>query len=465
MSIRANVPKLVFGICLVPGILAFLACEDEPLAPESRPSVLTVEPTHQWAGGEVRITIVGFPFEDEDVVVAGEDTLEVFDRQLFLLGVRLPTDANGPTTLEMIRDGEGLGSVTVEAYGFEEHRTYPVDLAHYITEYPVEWGVAVVGPAYFGSNGDTSLGITWIHPSSGVHRQFAGTPEGRQLYRTGVDPISGDLYYEWETDCTISGCPDRVHVGKIIGGELIDLGWVSRPCHRWGCEPLAADIWVQHELLRTCRVVGGPVGDSCIPIDAFHFGGDDPQWIRRLWSADVALIEHTAFQISTGLLAFRIDVDHQTGGFREFEATTDEGREVFYVSNWGADDVTGSPMLRIRTLRGEDGSVIRSVELPLGLAPEEALRFPGPSFELAHDSERDVILIHRTDQWTLEARDPITLALKGEIALPDHPDGWMEARVLVDQDTDRAFIVYSAGWKDGGPTPGTPVTSIRLPPP
>jgi len=75
-----------------------------------------------------------------------------------------------------------------------------------------------------------------------------------------------------------------------------------------------------------------------------------------------------------------------------------------------------------------------------------------------------VLLVHRIETRTLEVRDPVTLELKGEVALRDRPDGWYEAQVLVDPDTDHAFIVYSGAWKDGGPTQGTPVIAIRLPP-
>jgi hypothetical protein len=82
--------------------------------------------------------------------------------------------------------------------------------------------------------------------------------------------------------------------------------------------------------------------------------------------------------------------------------------------------------------------------------------------DLAYDPLRDVLLIHRSR--SLEIRDPLMGTLKGEVALPDRPDGWYEARILVDPDTDHAFIVYSGAWKDGGPTQGTPVIAIRLPP-
>jgi hypothetical protein len=452
MSIRANVPKLVFGICLVPGILAFLACEDEPLAPESRPSVLTVEPTHQWAGGEVRITIVGFPFEDEDVVVAGEDTLEVFDRQLFLLGVRLPTDANGPTPISVLRNGKAIGRVTTEAYGFEKTRIYPDRLAHYITEFPLEWGVAVVGPAYWEES-DIPEGITWIHLSSGMHRRFASTPDPslERMYRTGVDPVSGELFFEFRG----SDGSDRpnVHRATIVGGQLVDLGWVTRICNRWGCEPLAGDIWVAHEYLYTCRLAAGPEPKACEFIE--HLNGDDPQWIRRLWSADVALIQHAAFRMSTGEFAYWLGGQEDSRHVQwSSKVTTDEGRGLFYASGGGMsrDSVSG---YRIHALNGSDGSRIRSSAVIEADSYHPVLGF---------DPVRDVILIHRPDTRTVEVRDPLQFRLHGEIKLPGHPDSWMEALILVDDDTDRAFIVYSGAWKDSAPVAGTPVISIRLPP-
>ncbi len=466
MAIHRIVPIVVvrgflFLGALVP--LGILACDDEPAGPESIPPNLTVTPSHQWAGGEVGIEIVGKSFEDGDVVVAGTDTLEVVTWQQFRITFRLPTSANGPTTLTVLRDGETLGRVTAEAFGFEEYRTYPVRLEHYITEVPVDWGVSVVSPAYYGGNGDTSKGFVWIHPSSGMHRQFSGTPDLEPMYRTGVDPVGADIYFEYDIWCDQPGVDCKpVHVARVVGGELVDLGWVNRPCQRWGCEPLAGDIWLVHEYLMTCKVVRGPAGDICEPIETLW--GDDPQWIRRLWSADIALIEHVAFRMSTGQYAYTIGPEHLTGPLWTFSATTDEGRGLFYICNRAIDDETESLMMRIRTVRGEDGAVIRSVDIPTEVEPDESGSFPGSIPDLGYDQARDVLLIHRTDTWVVEFRDPVTLELKGEVALPDHPDGWMEARILVDPDTDHAFIVYSAAWKDDGPTQGTPVVAIRLPP-
>jgi hypothetical protein len=452
-----NAPvQIVCGILLL-GALTALACDDDPEGLDPVPLVLTVTPAHQWAGGEVRITVVGAPYEDADVVVAGADTLEIFDRQSFLLGVRLPTGANGPTTLAVLRDGESLGTVITEAYGFEETRIYPVPIGDEITEFPVEWGVAVVSQA--DGSGDTSEGFSWIHLSAGISRHFPGTsgPNQGKLYRVGVDPVSGDLYFEWDSSL------HTVHKGKIIGGELVDLGWVNRPCHRWGCEPLAGDIWVLHEYPLTCRVVTSPDGERCETIHSpgsSEFWGDDPRWIARLWSADIALIEQAALRMSTGEYAYLV-----TGLKFEFNIAVDEGRGVFYTSNGGYDEESEQAVMLIRTMRGDDGVVIRSVRIETSIDAERADRNGEGMPDLAYDQDRDVLLIHRLETRTLEVRDPVTLELKGEVALRDRPDNWYEAQVVVDPDTDHAFIVYSrGGWRDVGPPPDTPVISIRLPP-
>ena len=438
---------LIRGFLLL-GAFLVLACDDDTTGPESTPPVLTISPSQQWAGGEARIQIVGERFLDEDVVVAGDDTLEIFDRQNFVLGVRLPTDVNGPTTLDVIREGKALGSVTVEAYGFEETRIYPVPINDMMTEFPVEWGVAVVGQS--DDAGETSAGFSWIHPSIGISRHFPGTsdPDLGRLFRVGVDPVSGILYHEWNWAY-------EVHAGQIIGGELVDLGWVNRPCQRWGCEPLAGDIWVVHEWLVTCRVVSGDEGDGCATIYSPGVGGwgDDPPWIARLWSADIALIETAAMRISTGELAYRLRSQPAL-----FNVTTDEGRGLFYASGGFYDSENHQAVKQINTIRGEDGVVTRS----LTVERIETDTFHGWNPALAYDPLRDVLLIHRS---SLEIRDPLMGTLKGEIALLDHPDSYLEARILLDPDTDHVFIVYSGAWKDGRPTPGTPVTSIRLPPP
>ena len=448
------VPAPVVSGFLLFASLTSLACNDDPAAPESIPPVLTVSPTHQWAGGQVRIQIVGSPFEEGDVVVAGADTLEIFDWQYFLLGVRLPTGANGPTALTVLRDGETLGSVMTEVYGFEEYREFPVPFGNMITEFPVEWGVAVVSQA--DAAGDNGEGFSWIHLSTGVHRHFPGTPDPHlgRFYRVGVDPDSGELFFELRVTCPEGEVPcGNLHRGRIVGGELVDLGWIYRTCNRWGCEPLAGDIWIAHEYLYTCRLVDGPDGEKCEFIE--HLRGDDPQWIRRLWSADIALIEHVAFRMSTGQFAYVLNVGPQ--GVLHFSSkfTTDEGRGLFYASSGGEtpDSVSG---FRIHALEGRDGTRVSSS----GVVEAEDI-YP----QLGYDPERDVILVVRADKWTVEIRDPILFQLHGKIQLPDRLDGWRESLVLVDNDTDRAFIVYSAGWHDGGPTPGTPVFSIRLTPP
>ena len=217
-------------------------------------------------------------------------------------------------------------------------------------------------------------------------------------------------------------------------------------------EPLAGDIWVVHEWLLTCRIVTPPEGNGCATIDnGWGFTGDDPAWIRRLWSADVALIEHLAFRMSTGMFAYILrDLWRE---FPHFIVTTDEGRGLFYASTAEKDDENERVIRRIHTLRGADGVKIRS----FAVSSES-----GGVADLAYDPLRDVLLIHRSR--SLEIRDPLMGTLKGEVALPDRPDGWKEARILVDPDTDHAFIVYSGAWKDGGPTQGTPVIAIRLPP-
>ena len=173
------------------------------------------------------------------------------------------------------------------------------------------------------------------------------------------------------------------------------------------------------------------------------------------------LIEHVAFQMSTGLFAYMVDLGR---GHWQFRITTDEGRGLFYAST-NHYDGEGGRVMQIHTLRGVDGVKIRSFQVQSSDDRDEAFKGDhrhGPGPELGYDPLRDVLLIHRS---SLEIRDPLMGTLKGEIALLDHPDSYLEARILLDPDTDHAFIVYSGAWKDGRPTPGTPVTSIRLPPP
>jgi len=267
--------------------LTAAGCQESPTVPN--PPQFLVSPGQQWAGGTVEIPPSG-GFRAGDVVLRGADTLAVVYHATADVSLRLPIDANGPTTLEVRRDGNLLGEVTAEVYGFQQLTVYPGRMDDIITELPVPRGVSVVARTY-GSYGDGSAGgFVWIYPSTGLHRTFPGTPNLPHLFRVGVDPLKAEVYYEWKPaparPCESVTCV-LVQKARIVGGELIDLGWVNRPCNRWGCEPLAGDIWIAPDGALTCRVVSTPTGETCEHISSGF--GDDPQGIERLWSRDVGL--------------------------------------------------------------------------------------------------------------------------------------------------------------------------------
>ena len=449
--------------------LSPLGCADPPTLPDS--PEYAVQPQQQWAGGTVEVTASGGTFAAGDVIVRNRDTLAVLDRATDRVILRLPTDANGPTTLVVQRNGDRLGGVMPEAYGFEGFRLYPEPISDMITELPVPSGVSVVGRSYVGGTDDTSGGFAWIYPSTGTHRRFPGTPGMRRLFRVGVDPVTADIYFEWlgegSADCSPAGC-DSVHVGRIVGGELVDRRWVGRPCNRWGCEPLAGDVWIVPDPAYTCRVVAGPDGETCGTITSDW--GDDPQGIERLWSADVALVLDSpsppVFWLSSGEIAYRL-----TGDLYVVSVATDEGRSVFYLSARTVEHADESRKIEILRVRGADGEVERAFELTL-TCPEAATppaRCDEP--DVGYDPVRDVLLLLRRDTRTLEVRAAETFDLLGEVTLGEGPDTWTHARVLVDAFTARVFLVfavaseYDPNLERYGLIPGTPVIEIRLPPP
>lgn len=448
-------PKAIRRLLLA-SLPAVFGCESVPTA-TSDPVELVVSPEQQWAGGVVEVLGLPGGLIRGDVVLADDDTMELVSMEGDAFTGRLPTAANGPVRIEVRRSDQVAGWGVAEAFGFEETKVYPVPLLNYITAVPSDWGVSVVGPAYKASygQGPTSPGISWIHLSAGIARQFPGTPDLRALYRTGVDPVSGELYWEWDRDSDGS----RLRKARVVAGELRDLGWVARPCQRWGCEPLLDDIWINLDDLSTCRIVARPTGESCEFIESLW--GDDVQGISRLHSSDVAMVldwPAPVFRLSTGRLAYWLDQWPKRGGGARSNGivATDERRGVFYFGmvrphpSW-ADSV----VLRIQTMRGVDGFVVRAFDL--SVPPRNA------SSRLAYDPELDLLLVLLGHSSVLELRDPVSFELVGRVELPTEPHSWGDALVLPDVDTGRIFIVFSSadGFPGVDPRNSTPVMAIR----
>ena len=453
---------------LTTGGLVALGCGDPSTSPE--PPTYSVEPLHQWAGGTVTVTPGGVRFEIGDVIARGDDTLAIVELSVQSASVRIPSDANGPTVLTVRRAGQSLGTVELEAYGYAGMRVYPELMADQITKLPGPNGGSVVGPA--SRSQDPNEGFVWIHPSAGTHRLFPGSPGMGRLFHTGVDPATGEIYYEWYTDCSAEdGCQDRVHAGSIVGGDLVDTRWIDRPCDRWGCFPLAGDIWILPDWGYTCRVTSTPEGETCVQID--RTAVDDPRGTERLWSADAALVlfpDLPVFRLSTGEVRYRGNWPPALEDLRVESAAVDEARGFFYVSAHRLEEDEESLRLAIVTLTAENGSLDRAFELtltcPVGLVPPVRCEEP----DLGYADRQDVIFVVRRDTWTIEVRDGATYAMLGEIAMAEHPERWLAARVMVDETSDRAFVVFSASSRfetDRGryePILGTPVVEFRLPP-
>ncbi len=437
---------------LVLAALVHTRCGDPPTAP-SDPVRLTVIPERQWAGAQVELTAAGFAILDGDAVEIGGAPVDAAPVDADRVRVRVPTTADGTQEVRIRREGNIVARGQVEAFGLVEYRSFPIRFTDMLSRVPSETGISLVGRG--GGAGASQRAFAWIELSTGVHRTFEnamGDPS--ELYRVGVDPLTGELYHEW--------AGGEVHRGRIVGGELVDRGWVPRPCQRWGCEPLAGDIWFRYDYPETCRVVQTPDGESCEFI-AGDFG-DDPQRLERLWSADVALLEafnvRSAFRISTGEIAYRFGPETPNDFLGSFHLTTDEGRGLFYVGQ-RLREVEGRRVFPILAMRGTDGAVVRSFALEVDSDMQQTADPP----RLGFDPVRDLLLVHRSDTRTLELRNPESFELRGEISVADHPPGSLALPalpVLVDPDADRAYLVYAASASQAPIERGTSVAILRL---
>lgn len=432
MPISRLHPSNVRGFLFI-AALGLFACDDPPTAPPD-PVRLSATPERQWAGAQVELSAAGFEFRETDVVELDGKPVAATPLSAALVRIGLPTTSDGIQEVRIRRDGRTVAEGQVEAFGLQEYRTFPVRFWDIVSRVPSETGIQLAGRG--GDAGASDRAFAWIELSTGVHRTFEdamGDPS--HLYRIGVDPLSGDLYHEW-TD-------GGVHRGRIVGGELVDLGWVARPCQRWGCEPLFGDIWFKYDWPETCRVVETPDGESCELI-AWDFG-DDPQRLERLWSADVALLEsfnvRSAFRISTGEIAYAFGPETPNPYLGSFHLTTDEGRGLFYVGQ-SAREVDGRLERRVLALRGTDGSIARSFVVERD--PEAPVPYDPP--RLGFDPVRDLLLLYFEDTGSLELRDPVSFERRGEVSLADHPPGRLDLSalpVLVDPGADRAYLVFA----------------------
>lgn len=466
-DLRRSAPRRLRFLALTL-VLGHPGCADSPTVPD--PTQFSASPNEQWAGGPVTVTASGGAFEVGDVIARGSDTLAVVEGRVQSVALRVPADANGPTTLSVSRAGRSLGDVVLEAYGFEGLRVYPGLMSDMISDFPVPNGVSVVARRYEeGCCGDTGGGFVWIYPSTGQHRAFASTPDLADLFRVGVDPLVPEVYYEYrfgtESECVQESNCDLVHRARIVGGDLVDLGWVERPCNRWGCQPLVGDTWIALDGALTCQVVPTPNGETCEYINS-DFNADDPLGLEYLWSEDVALLlgPSIAIRISTGEKIYSVPEF-------SYSVAVDETRGLFYLSARILERLDESMRVEILAVRGDDGSEERTFGLTLTCPGDSSGPTSCSEPDLAYDEARDLLYLLRSDTRTLEARDPVTFELLGQVALPVEVGDWYFARVLVDDFTKHVFIVLASatlwdpGFGDYRPASGTPVVEIRLPPP
>jgi hypothetical protein len=220
---------VLFTACLA------AACFDDPAAPAD--PVASVGPARQWAGGTIEIVVRDLPPGGEDpVVLANGAAIPVEERdQNSAAGegerivVRLPETADGTLEIDVVTGDRTVRAGTVEAYGLAGVRLHPVRMDWMLRELPVGSGVSVVAP--WGGNGRDPGGFSWIHLSTGTHRQFDIPHLFGICHGLGIIEDPPTLI-----TCPGDEAPETVR-WALVGGEAVRLGLGPAPPDTAGSAP------------------------------------------------------------------------------------------------------------------------------------------------------------------------------------------------------------------------------------
>jgi hypothetical protein len=103
-------------------LLLVSACGNDPNRP-SEPPVVSIQPTTQWSGGEIRLTSAAFATADLPVLVAGTETLAVRRISDSIVAVTVPLGSSGSVSIELAAGKKRYPAGEVMRVGFRSTKT------------------------------------------------------------------------------------------------------------------------------------------------------------------------------------------------------------------------------------------------------------------------------------------------------------------------------------------------------
>lgn len=415
------------------------ACADGPAAP---PSVgpLAVIPAHQWAGGTVTLEAEGLADAgDISVLVDGEPYPESLPAPVGdSLRIRLPATVNG--TIEIVvRSGDRtLGRATVETYGLEGMRSYPVGLVKYVKPWPLLAGFGIVG--IYELPAQRAGGVAVLELGTGAVARFDDlhAPECRAPI-VGLEP--GHLIV-----CTEAYEPPAREYRLTAEPTL--LRELPFPLVLFYNELLSPGVGFHgfHHFVQTF------VFDDTSAVVVADVRTEEVHGVEVLSNHDRAMVESRSisvpvFETTTGALAYELDPDV---ALNSHSVASSEERGRFFVV---------SPKLgtshRLLSVEAETGDVVDSLVLEY---PDEGA---AGWDEVEYEPERDVVLLSLPLAERLLVLDAGALRPIGEIDLAGrYPEEWWDSEIFVDTDAGLGYIVFTETESEES----TPAIVFRLPP-
>lgn len=432
---RTSMGIILAAALAATGIVA--ACADGPAAP---PSVgpLAVSPAHQWAGGTVTLEAEGLAdVGDISVTVDGEPYPESLTASAGdSLTVRLPPTANGPVEIAARSGDQTLGRATVETYGFERMRSYPVKLEKYVKPWPLAAGFGLVGtyelPApRTGGIAVLELGTGAVVRFDNLHRPDCRVPI------VGLEP--GHLVV-----CTeVYDPPAREY---RMSPEPTLLRELPFPLVLFYNELLSPGVGFHgfHHFVQTF------VFDDTSAVIVADVRTEEVHGVEILAGHDRAMVESRStsvpvFETSTGALAYELDPGI---GHSSHSVASSEERGRFYLVSASEETPSRNRLLGVDA---ETGAVVDSLVYEDGGTWDEVEYLP----------ERDVVLLSVPLAERLLVLDADTFSMMGEIDLAGrYPEEWWDSAIFVEDDSDLGYIVFIETESEQS----TPAIEFRIPP-
>lgn len=417
-----------------------LACAEGPTVPASI-GTLSVDPVHQWAGGSVWLHAEGLGAIDDlrvHIDDAESTTSRVAGADSFAL--QIPPDADGRVEIVVSDGNRTLGSVRVEAYGFDEIRVFGVELDRYATRWPIEFGTAVIGG--YRLPGIQNGGIAVLSLSTGATKRYDGihNPSCRS-------PIVSDQ----STSVFVCPPPDLGPAEQYeLGPEARSLGSLPFGLGTFHNAELSPGIVLEgwHHDVNTIEVEGATARlVTSLRTEEIHgvevLAGHDRAMLETNW------VSVPVLEASSGELVYELEFD----GRNSRSVASSEGRGLFYVLSFFGREA-GYTQMRLVRVNAASGSIVDSASY----APADQ---QSEYDEVAYDPVRDLLVLSVPTAERLFIIDAGDLRRVGEVDLAGrYPPQWWDSKIFLDEDSGRGFIVFSLT-----ATGQTPVLTFRLPPP